>query len=155
MSQAIPPDAKILFVPRPVDNKGFPVDRFKIYEPPESAVKAFIPVVSHHKKRVFGDGKGTEIIPWFVCSGKDARIGVNPKIMIHAFVIHVQLFIATFNDVTADTDNPLDKIFIRVHRIFEYNDIVSLGRFKRNDGFVPVGYFNAINKFADQNVITD
>ena len=52
---------------------------------------------------------------------------MNAEIMIHAFVIHVQLFIPTLNDVTANTDNPLDKIFIRVHRIFKYDDISALG----------------------------
>ena len=80
---------------------------------------------------------------------------MDPIVMIHRLVIQIKLFIPAFNDVTGHPDNPLDKIFVRVHRIFEYNDIVSLGRFESNDGFVPVGYLNAINKFADQNVITD
>ena len=155
LPQATPPDAKIQLVPGPVNNKGFPVDRFKIYESPESAVKAFITVVSHDKQRVFGDGNRSKIIPWLVVSGNNVRVGVNAKIMVDEFVIHVQLFVATLNDVTANADNPLDKIFLGIHRVFEHDDIAALGRFKGNDGFIPVGNFNAENKFVDQNVIAD
>ena len=58
------------------------------------------------------------------------------------------------NDVTADADNPLDKIFLGIHRVFEHDDIALPGGFQRQDDVAQVGQLDAVNEFVHQYVVT-
>ena len=62
LTQTVPSDAKFLFIPRPVDDKCFAIDCLQVDKSPEAAVKAFIPIVSHHKEFMFRHFDRSEIV---------------------------------------------------------------------------------------------
>ena len=75
--------------------------------------------------------------------------------MVHRLLINEELFFAAFDDITADTDNPLNEIFVGIMRWPEYNDISRFGVLQGHQGHAPIWNFKSIYEFIHQNMITD
>ena len=75
--------------------------------------------------------------------------------MGYTLLIHPELFITALHKVAANSDYPLDEIFLWILGIFKHNDVGSLGCFKGYDGFTPVRNFNTVKEFIYQDVIAD
>ena len=80
---------------------------------------------------------------------------MHAKIMIHPFVIDIQLFVPVLDNIPADPNYSFDKILIRINRVFENDNISPIGILNGYDTFTPVRNFHPVNKFVHQDVITD
>lgn len=154
MSQPVPSYIVIISVPGPVDHEGLPSYVFQFYKPPESAVKALIPVITHNKYRTFRYLGGTKVITGLHGSGNYEVISIDAVAVIVRFSVNQYFLVPYLYYVSCNSDGSFDKILRSVHWIYKYDYISTFRFFYWNDGFSQKGDFYAIDKFADKDMIT-
>lgn len=144
---------KVLRIPRPVDQKGFALDLIEVDKAPVAAVGAVIAVVAHHEQRVFRNNNWSEIIPGRDLT--DSLIGMHPIFVIQRLVVYVYIFVDNLDRVPRYPDNPFYVVLLFVSGIFKNNNIVSGRLFDWDNDIACKGVPYSINKFIDENVISD
>jgi hypothetical protein len=142
-------------IPGPVDDEGLASQIGQIDELPETAVVAFIAVVTHHEKAVGWNNDGTQVVSGAYTGGKDSAVAVNNVRLRKRLVVYKHLFILDSNGVSGQPNHPLNEIFRGVHRITEHDNVLSFGLTDGNELLVPVGKPDAVDELIDQDMVSN
>jgi len=70
-------------------------------------------------------------------------------------LVDKDFFVANFDFITTNRDHPLDIIEFWIHRKLKHDNIVDFGLGNRNERGIGKGQFHAVDKFVDQDMITN
>ena len=117
----------VVSFPRPINKQRFPDHRLARDEfiLPKAAVKAVIAVIAHHEIHILRHGDRPEIVAAQIMRRAVGLLKLRVRLGLR-LLVHVHDFIADFNRVAAECDNPLNEIPRRVIGIFEHDDLPAL-----------------------------
>src|SRR5437667_5907834 len=151
----LPSHPAVLAVPRPVDDERLPLHVVERHEAPEAAVVATVAVVAHDEHLVGRDRHRSVVVARHETALVARPVDEVPVRVVDLLVVHVDLFVADLDRVPRLTDDALDEILVRIHRVHEHDDVAAPRIRELHDALAEERQANPVAELVDEDVVAD
>ncbi len=114
-----------------------------------------VPIIAHNEILPLGYRDRADFRDVILMRGVPFIRGEVSVLVIKGLSIDKDFVPQDFNFVSRESDDPFYEVFARVNRVDKDDHVIPFGFTDRNDRFSSKRYFDPVDEFVDQNMVSD